>query len=71
MISDLYFNAESHYSEENTSDNEDFHSTILQQFQFEFKQKKWVVMRAMRNYRSSRSQKFFKIGVLKHFGGYL
>ena len=29
------FNEESDYSEENTSDNEDFYSTIFQQFQFE------------------------------------
>ena len=34
------FNEESDYSEENTSDNEDFHSTIFQPFQFEPKQKK-------------------------------
>ena len=39
MISDLYFNEESHYSEENTSENEDFYSTILQPFQFELEQK--------------------------------
>ena len=31
-VSDLYFNEESDYSEENTSDNEDFHSTIIQPF---------------------------------------
>ena len=28
-MSDLYLNEESHYSQENTSSNEDFHSTIL------------------------------------------
>ena len=39
---DLYFNEENGYSEENTSDKEDF--TIHQPFQ-----KKSVVMRAMRN----------------------
>ena len=39
-MSDLYFNEEMDYSEENTSDNEDFHSTILQPFQFEPEQKK-------------------------------
>ena len=39
MISDLYFNEESDYSEENTSDNEDFCSSI-QPFQFDFVQKK-------------------------------
>ena len=38
-MSDLYFNEESNYSEENTSDNEDFHPTILQLFQFEPEQK--------------------------------
>ena len=40
MMSDLYFNEESDYSEENTSDNEYFCSTILQPFQFEHEQKK-------------------------------
>ena len=30
MMSDLYFNEESDYSEENTCDNKVFHSTILQ-----------------------------------------
>ena len=33
-------NEESDYSEENTSDDEDFRSTILQPFQFEPEQKK-------------------------------
>ena len=47
-MSDLHFNEESDYSEENTYDNEDFCSTILQPFQVESKQKKRVVMRAMR-----------------------
>ena len=37
---DLYFNEESDYSEENTSGNEDFCSTILQPFQFEPEKKK-------------------------------
>ena len=46
---DLYFNEESHYSEENTSDIEDCHSAILQPFRFEPDQKKIrVVIRAMR-----------------------
>ena len=46
---DLYFNEESHYSEENTSDIEGCHSVILQPFQFEPDQKKIrVVIRAMR-----------------------
>ena len=44
----LHFNEESDYSEDNTYDNEDFCSTILQPFQVESKQKKRVVMRAMR-----------------------
>ena len=48
-MSDLCFNEESDYSEENTSDNEDYRSAIFQPFQFEPKQKKKrVVMRAMR-----------------------
>ena len=47
-MSDLYFNEESDYSEENTSCNEDLRSTILQPFQFEPGQKKLVLMRAMR-----------------------
>ena len=38
-ISDLYLSKESDYSEENTSDNENFHSTIHQPFQFEPEQK--------------------------------
>ena len=33
-MSDLYFNEKGHYSKENTSGNEDFHSPILQTFQF-------------------------------------
>ena len=44
----LYFNEESDYSEENTSDNEVFRSTILQPFQSEPEQKICAVMRAMR-----------------------
>ena len=40
MKPDLYFNEESDYSEENTSDTEDFRSTILQPYQFESEQKK-------------------------------
>ena len=48
-MTDLYFNEESDYYQENTSDNEDFCSSILQPYQFELKQtKKIVVMRAMR-----------------------
>ena len=39
-MSDLYFNDESDYSEENTSDNENVPSTILQPFQFNSEQKK-------------------------------
>ena len=37
---DLYFNEKSDYSEENTSDNEDFRSAIFQPFQFKLEQKK-------------------------------
>ena len=33
-MSHLYFNKESDYSEENTSDNEGFRPSILQSFQF-------------------------------------
>ena len=47
-MSDLYFNKASGYSEENISDNVDFCSTNLQPFQFEPKQKKHVVMKAIR-----------------------
>ena len=48
-MSDLCFNEESDYSEENTSDSEDYRFAIFQPFQFEPKQKKKrVVMRAMR-----------------------
>ena len=32
MMSDLYFNEESDYSEENAIDNEDFYSDIFQAF---------------------------------------
>ena len=39
-MSDLYFNEESGYSEENRSENEVFHSTILQKFQFDPEQRK-------------------------------
>ena len=39
-MSDLYFNDESDYSEENTSDNENFRSTVLQPFQSNPEQKK-------------------------------
>ena len=35
MMSDLYFNEESDYSEEKTSENDDFHSTILKPFQLD------------------------------------
>ena len=47
-MSDLYFNEESYYSEENTCDNDVFRYTILQLFHFETEQKKSVVIRAMR-----------------------
>ena len=35
MMSDLYFNEESNYCEENTYDNKVFRSTIFQPFQSE------------------------------------
>ena len=38
-VSGSYFNEEIGYSEENTSDNEDFRSTVLQPLQFEPEQK--------------------------------
>ena len=40
MMPDLYFNQEKDYSKENTSHNEDFHSAILQPFEFEPEKKK-------------------------------
>ena len=68
-MSDLYFNEESDYSEENKSDNEPFRSTILLSFQSE--QKKACVNESHeKNYRSSRSQMFFKMGVLKNFSNF-
>ena len=39
-MSNLYFNEESDYSEENASDSENFWSTILQSYQFESELKK-------------------------------
>ena len=39
-MSDLYYNEESYYSEENTCNSEGFPSTILQLLQFEPEQKK-------------------------------
>ena len=41
------FNEESDYSEENTSDNEDFRSTIFNHFSLSLNRKKSVEMRAM------------------------
>ena len=41
------FNEESDYSEENTSDNEDFRSTIFNHFSLSLNRKKRVEMRAM------------------------
>ena len=46
--SDLYFNEESDYSVESTSDSENFRPTILHAFQFEPEQKKGVVITAVR-----------------------
>ena len=54
-ISDLYFNEECDYFEENTSDNQVFRYTILQPFQFEPELKKNV------------RKWFYKKIVLKHF----
>ena len=42
------FNEERDYSEENTSDNEDFRSTIFNHFSLSLNRKKRVEMRAMR-----------------------
>ena len=39
-MSDLYVNEENDYSEQNTSENQDFRSAILQPFLFEPEQKK-------------------------------
>ena len=47
-MSDLYFDDENDYSEENASNNEDFHPISLQLFQFETTEIKRVVLRAMR-----------------------
>ena len=47
-MSNLYFNEESDYSEENTSDSEDCRFTILQPFQVAPKEEKRMVMTAMR-----------------------
>ena len=68
----IYFNEESDYSEENTSGNEDFCSTILQSSQFDPEQtKKHGLGPWERNYRSSGcSQIFFKIDVLKNFANF-
>ena len=44
----IIFDEESDFSEEKTSDKEDFRPTILQPFQFEPEKKNCVVMRAMR-----------------------
>ena len=55
-MSDLYFDEANDYSEQNTCNNEDLRSTILQPFQFEPEQKKRVVMRVMRK----KLQKLFK-----------
>ena len=69
-MSYLYFNKESDYSEENTTDiKEDFRSTILQLFQFEPEQKKACGNESHEKETTeavSSSQIFFKIGVLKN-----
>ena len=66
-ISDLYSNEERDYSDENTSENEKFRSTILQLFQFRSQQKKLVIMRARRkklNIRSADDLLHIRIGNL-------
>ena len=52
-MSYLYFNEESDYSEENTSENEDLCSTILQSFQFVSRQKKNVREKKLQKRRES------------------
>ena len=77
-MSDLYFNKESDYSEENTTMVEwkrqkGFHSTILQLFQFEPEQKKTCGNESHEKETTeavSSSQIFFKIGVLKNLANF-
>ena len=67
----LHFNEKSVNSEENTSDNEDFCSTILQLFQFDSEEEKkcgneaFVCCQCF--LRSSCSEILFKKGVLQNF----
>ena len=69
-MSYLYFNKETDYSEENTTDiKEDFRSAIFQLFQFESEQKKACGNESHEKETTeanNSSQIFFKIGVLKN-----
>ena len=72
-MSDLYFNKESDYSEENISDKEDFRSAILQLFQFEPEQKKMCGNESHKKETPeavSSSPIFFKICVLKNLANF-
>ena len=72
-MSDLYFNTESYYSEENANNNEDFGSTILRLFQSEPEQKKTCGNESHEKETTeavSRFQVFFKMGVLKNFANF-
>ena len=59
----LYFNEESDYSEENTSENEDLCSTILQSFQCVSKQKKNVREKKLQKRRESNRLSLLSRGV--------
>ena len=48
MMSDLYFNEESDYSEENTSEYKNFVSAFFNHFNLNLNRKKHVIMRAIR-----------------------
>ena len=72
-MSDLYYDKESDYSEENTSGKEDFRSTILQLSQFEPEQKKTYGNESHEKETReavSSSKIIFKIGVLKNFANF-
>ena len=68
-MSDLHFNDETDFSEETTSCNEGFHSTIFNHFCLGLNRKKsvWEWDPREINYRGSHSQIFFKKGVLEYF----
>ena len=71
-MSDFYFNKENDYSEENTSDDEDFGSPILHIFQSDPGQKKRVVMRTMRKkiVKQSVIRRYSSISILKNFANF-